>query len=438
MLPPRTPQIDGATAAAGGARIVNGTQFEATVTDRCAALAQEPAPGFTLLLLRLARADRRRALLTPIDADPVLDELLAAIAGALNEHDLVTACSRDEVAILLARVDREGVARLAADRIARALAPFAGRVRPRIGAAIAPAAGRRVADLLHALDAACEAAAGAPPRLAFAGRAADRADDDALLPALQRALAANALAVVYQPQYDLAHDTWPAMEALLRWPRTDAEPAVSPARAVELAERHGLIDALTQFVLNTALRQTASLARAGVTLDVAINLSPSMLTDAALPERVAQALALWDVPPERLLLEVTENAIVGDAGATLEVMHRLARLGVRLSIDDFGTGHSSLARLREMPLAELKIDRLFVANMMHRREDLQIVRSVIALAHNFDLRAVAEGVEDAAALQRLRDLGCDAVQGYHCARPMSAAQLLEWWARRGSGGSALD
>jgi EAL domain-containing protein (putative c-di-GMP-specific phosphodiesterase class I) len=108
-------------------------------------------------------------------------------------------------------------------------------------------------------------------------------------------------------------------------------------------------------------------------------------------------------------------------------MRRLAELGTRLSIDDFGTGHSSLARLRDMPLAELKIDRLFVAAMTARREDLQIVRSVIDLAHNFDLRAVAEGVEDAATFAMLRGMGCDVVQGYYCAKPMAAEDLLQWW-----------
>jgi EAL domain-containing protein (putative c-di-GMP-specific phosphodiesterase class I)/GGDEF domain-containing protein len=422
---PRTPPPAATDAPArAGARIVDSGALEAVLAQRCAALARDAA-GFTFLLLRLARADRRVALLKPAAADRVLGELLERIAGTLHDDDLVAACSRDEVAILLARVAQEGVARLAADRVLRALAGAADRVRPCIGAAIAPAAGRRVADLLSAADAACEAAAGAQPRLVFAGGAA-YSDDEALLPALHRALAENALTVVYQPQFDFAHGTWSAVEALIRWPRTEGAPALSPARAVELAERHGLIDDLTGFVLNTALRQAAALARAGVALDVAVNLSPRMLDDAALPQRVEQALAVWGVPPGRLVLEVTENAVIRDGAAPLEALHRLAQLGLRLSIDDFGTGYSSFARLREMPLAELKIDRLFIASMTHRREDLQIVRSLIDLAHNFELRAVAEGVEDAATFDLLRGIGCDAAQGYYCARPMTAAELLSW------------
>jgi EAL domain-containing protein (putative c-di-GMP-specific phosphodiesterase class I) len=190
------------------------------------------------------------------------------------------------------------------------------------------------------------------------------------------------------------------------------------------------MDGLTRLVLNTAMRYAANFDRQGARLDVAVNLSPSMMADGALPDRVAQALATWDLPAGRLVLEVTENSIIRDGEATLGVMRRLDALGTRLSIDDFGTGHSSFARLRDMPLAELKIDRLFVANMTTRREDLQIVRSVIDLAHNFDLRAVAEGVEDGATLAMLQGMGCDAVQGYYCARPMSAEELMQWWPHR--------
>jgi EAL domain-containing protein (putative c-di-GMP-specific phosphodiesterase class I) len=178
------------------------------------------------------------------------------------------------------------------------------------------------------------------------------------------------------------------------------------------------------------MRQAADFDRQGAQLDIAVNLSPSMMADGALPDRVAQALATWDLPPGRLVLEITENSIIRDGDATLAVMRRLDALGTRLSIDDFGIGHSSFARMRDMPLAELKIDRLFVGAMTTRREDLQIVRSVIDLAHNFDLRAVAEGVEDAATFAMLQGMGCDAVQGYYCAMPMSPEDLMRWWPER--------
>ena len=425
-----------APARSAVARIVGRSAFETALTQRCAALTDHPsgasAAGFTILLLRLRRRDRRIKLLATEGADSVLREVLQRVAGVLHQDDLVTACSRDEVAILLAKVRQEGVARLACDRILRALGRMSqgASLRPQIGAALAPIAGRSIEQVLSAVDVACEAAATAHARVAFASFDMADHDDDAHLPALQRALETNQLELAFQPQFDLVHGTWSAVEALIRWPHAAGEAPLPAPRLVDLAERHGLMDGLTRLVLNTAMREAASLDDQGAQLDLAVNLSPSMMADGGLPERLAQALAAWNLAPGRLVLEVTENSIVRDGEATLAVMRKLAALGTRLSIDDFGTGHSSFARMRDMPLAELKIDRLFVASMMTRREDLQIVRSVIDLAHNFDLRAVAEGVEDAATFAMLRGMGCDAVQGYLCARPMNAEELAHWWPAR--------
>ena len=418
------------------ARIVGRSAFEAELAHRCALLSGEPSgasvSGFTILLLRLRRSDRRVKLLATEGADSVLREVLQQVASVLHAEDLVTACSRDEVAILLSRVGQEGVARLACDRIFRALGRMSigASLRPQMGAALAPIAGRSIEQVLSAVDVACDAAGTAHPRIAFATFDMADHDDDAHLPALQRALDSNALTLAFQPQFDLVRGTWSAMEALIRWPHAPGEVPLSPARLVDLAERHGMMDGLTRLVLNTAMRYAAGFDRYGAQLDLAVNLSPSMMADSALPDRVAQALATWELAPGRLVLEVTENSIIRDGEVTLGVMRRLDELGTRLSVDDFGTGHSSFARMRDMPLAELKIDRLFVASMTTRREDLQIVRSVIDLAHNFELRAIAEGVEDAATFAMLRGMGCDAVQGYFCAKPMSAEDLLRWWPTR--------
>ncbi|HUL67090.1 MAG TPA: GGDEF domain-containing phosphodiesterase [Burkholderiaceae bacterium] len=436
MLGPQFVDTAGASRPAArpsAARIVGRSAFEAELAHRCAVLSVEPsgasASGFTILLLRLRRSDRRIKLLATEGADSVLREVLQRVASVLHADDLITACSRDEVAILLSKVGQEGVARLASDRIFRALGRMSigASLRPQIGAALAPIAGRSIEQVLSAVDVACDAAATAHPRIAFATFDMADHDDDAHLPALQRALDSNALTLAFQPQFDLVRGTWSAMEALIRWPHAPGEVPLSPARLVDLAERHGLMDGLTRLVLNTAMRYAAGFDRHGAQLDLAVNLSPSMMADSALPDRVAQALATWDLAPGRLVLEVTENSIIRDGEATLGVMRRLDELGTRLSIDDFGTGHSSFARMRDMPLAELKIDRLFIASMTTRREDLQIVRSVIDLAHNFELRAIAEGVEDAATFAMLRGMGCDAVQGYFCAKPMSADDLLRWW-----------
>ena len=427
--PPRPASRETSAAA----RIVGRSAFEAELSHRCSGLSADasaaPAAGFTVLLLRLRRSDRRTRLLATEGADGVLREVLQRVALVLHEDDRVTACSRDEVAILLAKATGEGVVRLASDRIFRALGRMSvgASLRPQIGAAIAPSAGRSVEQLLSAVDVECDAAATTHPRVRLATAEMADHDDDAHLPALQRVLDAKALTLAFQPQYDLKSGTWSAIEALVRWPHAPNASPLSPERLIDLAERHGLIDGLTRLVLDTAMHHAAHFERQGAQLDIAVNLSPSMLINAALPECVAQTLTKWNLPPRRLVLEITEDSITRDNAATMGVMWRLHELGTRLSIDDFGTGHSSFARLRDMPLAELKVDQLFVANMTSRREDLQIVRSVIDLAHNFDLRAVAEGVEDGATFAMLRAMGCDAVQGYFCARPMSAEALLQWW-----------
>jgi EAL domain-containing protein (putative c-di-GMP-specific phosphodiesterase class I) len=172
------------------------------------------------------------------------------------------------------------------------------------------------------------------------------------------------------------------------------------------------------------------LKRAAMDVRVAVNISASSLRDIELPALVARALATWTVPPDRLTIEVTESALMIDVERSLQVLHELKEQGVRLSIDDFGTGYSSLAYLRRMPLDELKIDRTFVQSMVDNKADVQIVRSVIDLAHNFELEAVAEGVEDPPTLDLLSQLGCDVIQGYHYARPMPLPQMREWWERR--------
>jgi diguanylate cyclase len=157
-----------------------------------------------------------------------------------------------------------------------------------------------------------------------------------------------------------------------------------------------------------------------------VNLSTRTLVDQELPAVIAQSLRTWDVPASQLTLEITESSMIGDAEQSIEMLNRLKALGVDLSIDDFGTGYSSLAYLKRFPVDELKIDKMFVMGMMKDRGDRQIVRSVIDLAHNFDLRAVAEGVEDAATMDELKRLGCDIAQGFTISRAIPARELGPW------------
>ncbi len=400
--------------------------------------ATGPGAAFALLVINLRRSDRMAALMHRPLAQACDSEVTRRVADALRPHDRFTRLGPEHLMLVLPRISDVAVVTLAVNRLLRSFeAPIEigseqFRMRPCVGCALAlPGDAIDVEALLSAADAACVAAASTESAFAMAPAATGATnDDEEMIGDFQAALHANELEVWFQPQREIASGQCHAAEALLRWHHKRHDRIISPALAVEMAETYGMMTALTTFVLNASLRQVSELRHAGIDLRIAVNVSPSLLCDAELPELVARALGTWSIPPERLTLEVTESAIMVDVEQSLRVMRELKQQCVRLSIDDFGTGYSSLAHLQRMPLDELKIDKTFVQNMLENRADEQIVRSVIDLAHNFDLEAVAEGVEDFATLEMLAHLRCDVIQGYVYARPMAAADVPAWWATR--------
>lgn len=404
----------------------------------------QAAPACALLLVRLAGRDGPRALLPTVSVKSMLPAIRNRLHEVLKDADRFSVLGPDEVIIFLAQVPSESVTRLAMNRLLHALTlRYQGdgtvtQLHPAVGGAMPSDRVRTAEQLAAAADDACRIAAEREDRLylTIGGNALlDRSD---LLPELRAAIDGNRLEVHYQPQYNLAKRRCTTAEALVRWPRPPGAEHVGADTIVALASRHGLIQSLTRFVLDTSLREMRDLSREGLELGVAVNLAPSLFIDEDLAHTVAQALAVWNFPPQLLTLELTEVADLHDAKAALDNMNKLRALGARLSIDDFGTGFSSLARLRAMPLAELKIDRLFVADMNRSREDLQIVRSVIDLAHNFELEVVAEGVEDEATALHLHRLGCDTIQGFYYSRPLRVDRLREWWTRQPDLSGLLD
>jgi EAL domain-containing protein (putative c-di-GMP-specific phosphodiesterase class I) len=179
-------------------------------------------------------------------------------------------------------------------------------------------------------------------------------------------------------------------------------------------------------VLDRALADVAAWSRAGRPLLVSVNLSVRNLMEPDLPAVVAALLEQHGVPASQLTLEITESHLMSDPARTAEVLHALSELGARLSVDDFGTGYSSLAYLKQLPVTEVKIDKSFVADLTLDAEDAAIIEAIIQLAHTLRLEVVAEGVEDDATQQRLREMGCDLMQGYHLAKPMTESQLSGW------------
>jgi EAL domain-containing protein (putative c-di-GMP-specific phosphodiesterase class I)/GGDEF domain-containing protein len=242
---------------------------------------------------------------------------------------------------------------------------------------------------------------------------------------LGKAIKANELRVNYQPQIDIRTGRCVSAEALVRW-TASGQREISPALLIGIAESSGLINPLTLMILNTALRHTAAFLAAGVDIGISVNLSPKMLEDEELPFIIQQSLDIWGVPATNLTLEITEGSLIKDS-SSLTMLSRLREVGVNLSIDDFGTGYSSLAYLKRLPAQELKIDILFVRSIHKSHGDKQLVRAIIDLAHNFDMIAVAEGVEDQKTYDLLRDLQCDVAQGFLFSRALSDTDFIDWY-----------
>ncbi|ROP44552.1 putative bifunctional diguanylate cyclase/phosphodiesterase [Pseudokineococcus lusitanus] len=251
----------------------------------------------------------------------------------------------------------------------------------------------------------------------------------ALAGELPTAIERRGFEVWCQPQTDARTGVVTGVEALLRW----WHPGygwVPPAEVVAIAERTGHLGRLTLAVLQESLRLRASWAAEGHELDVSVNVTARDISDLTLPDSVAALLAATGTPPSALVLEITESGVMSDPERSLEVLSALSRLGVGVSVDDFGTGHSSLAYLERLPVDEVKIDQSFVRRLEREATDSTVVRSIVLLAHDLGMRVVAEGVESEVARQRVQALGCEVVQGFVVARPMPGDQVPGWLARR--------
>ncbi|MDZ5646323.1 EAL domain-containing protein [Nitrospirillum sp. BR 11828] len=249
---------------------------------------------------------------------------------------------------------------------------------------------------------------------------------------LKIAIEQDALALAYQPKLEPRTGRVVGAEALVRWthPRRGFVP---PDSFIPLAEETGAVRHLTRWGLRRALRQTAEWAAAGHDLRMSVNLSVRDLGDAALPDRIDALLEETGLKPDRLMLEITESAIMGDPEMAVALLSRLADRGMDLSIDDFGVGQSSFAYLRRLPVREIKIDRSFIRTLAETAQDQAIVGTIIKLGHSLGYKVTAEGVEDGPALALLAEMGCDLAQGYYIARPLAPAAFADFLARHAAG-----
>ncbi len=250
-------------------------------------------------------------------------------------------------------------------------------------------------------------------------------DDFTLLRAVETAIERSEFALAYQPQLRLEDHRLAGFEALLRWDHP-LYARVSPERLIPLAEKNDVIVPLTRWTFNAALRQFSELGDAAEEAKLSVNLSAQLLTHRGILDIISDALAIWNVAPHRLMVEITETSMMSNPEASIAAVHSLRELGTRISIDDFGTGYSSLAYLERLPLDELKVDKSFVRKVTQNEHDQKIVRAIVDLAHTFGMRVVAEGIEDVASESLLRRFGCDIGQGYLFSRPLSAEMLDHW------------
>ena len=395
--------------------------------------ARRSGESIALLLVHAAAIDRVDAL-HGFDAGDRMSSNVALLlrTKALRRRDLLDPLSRDEFACVLRPASSEGIAMLAANRVMALLLPpmeLSGKsitADPAVGIAMFPEQARDASALLQRAKHALHVARSHRDRISlYSPPFGDSAAIDQLEyeNRLRAAIEQNHLAMHFQPQLDIRTGRIGGAEALLRW-RDDVLGAVPANLAVKIAEGAGLIDKLTMWVITSAIQSCHEFQKIDPEFTVSINISPSNLREADLPFYVDRALRTWNVRGTSIIIEITETAMMVDKSTSHEALRQLKALGVRLSVDDFGTGYSSMQYLAQLPLDELKIDLSFVKAMLEAPQNAKIVRSLIELAHNLELKVVAEGVESHAILEALTNLGCDQAQGYDVGKPTTVSELL--------------
>ena len=385
-----------------------------------------------LLVLDLDRFKEVNDTLGHGHGDALLQRVSARVTGLLRTEDTVARLAGDEFAVLLSGPIDCDDAMAVADRIRRSLSePIAiGGLRVVAGASIGIALSEAADDgagLLRRADVAMYRAKEQGVAWALYDATADphTAERLALAADLRDGIDRGELVLHFQPKVTPCRQRVDGVEALVRW-QHPVRGLVSPGEFLPLAEQSDLMQPLTEWVLEEALRQVALWRALEIDLHVAVNLSAQTLRDDGLADMVAAALARHGLPAESLQLEVTESTLMRDPQSAAEVLERLSESGVRVAIDDFGTGWSSLLWLKRLPVQSIKVDRSFVGDMVASPSDAAIVESTIRLGQTLGLEVVAEGVETEETLERLRGYGCHAVQGYLIARPQSADDLTPW------------
>jgi diguanylate cyclase (GGDEF)-like protein len=410
---------------------LNNTRQAAFLDDLAITLSSTADPPLCLLLVQLRGLSDLNHAFGYRAVDAILADFAARLAEGFSTRSKVVRIGPARFAIVLGSLPSEGHALLAANKVQRiAEAPFdtkGGRLKLDVaqGIALFPQHAAGAEDLLRRAEEALESAKQRTNAvvlynsLSLSGQTELHRIDVELVHALEH----GHLEVVFQPQMDLRLGRRTGAEALVRCRDRQGAP-ISPELLVQAAERTGRLRDMTAAIFTTAMRYAAEWHERDFALS--LNASAHSFKDAEFVPSLISALKIWNRTPDALTIEITESVFLDEPKKSFATMRRLRDLGVRVSIDDFGIGYSSLSYFRDIPANELKVDKSFVLGMLEHAADREIVRAVINLAHAFGLEVVAEGVEDDATLATLRAMNCDKVQGFLIGRPMTPSAFGEW------------
>ena len=397
-------------------------------------LAERHARSLALLFLDIDRFKNINDTLGHSVGDRVLEEVARRLTGAVRSCDLVARLGGDEFVLLVEDFHDNTDLGEIADKILASLRPnftVEGHelaLSASIGICTYPADGKDAQTLVSNADIAMYRAKDqGRNRWCFYAAGLNELSQERLVleAALRHALEREEIEVFYQPKIEFGEGRVTGVEALIRW-RHPQLGLIMPDRFVPLAEETGLIIPIGYWTLRRVCERVRRWQEQGMALSVAVNLSASQFHQPELVRELAAILAATGASAESLELEITETMVMKDPERAVAVMHQLRAMGLRLSIDDFGTGHSSLGYLKRFPINRLKVDRSFVRDLPHNGDDVAITRAVIAMAHSLKMSVVAEGVEHRQQFDLLRAEGCDEFQGYYCRPPLEEAQLIEF------------
>lgn len=397
--------------------------------------AQRSQQILAFIILDLDRFKEINDTLGHYNGDLLLKQVAARLQRVVRQSDTLARLGGDEFGILLPAINRRDDIYTVIKKIQKAFkSPFRMEglsldVQASIGGVLYPEHGKDIDTILQRADVAMYVAKQDNRGFTIYTTKMDKHSPRrlTLMGELRQAFDRNELELYYQPKISIDNERVGGVEALVRW-NHPVHGFMTPDEFIPLAERSGLIKQLSWWVLQNALSQTVLWHEKGIDIGVAVNISPYILLDPELPEAIIGLLSSHKLPKGTLTLEITETSVLKDPDLALEILLRLADMGIIISIDDFGTGYSSLSYLRKMPASEVKIDKSFVIDMLKNDNDAVIVRATIDLAHNLGMKVVAEGVENKEIAARLKELKCDILQGYYYSRPLAVEDFSKWFA----------